>query len=979
MDDINVVNNDLELLSVSESLICKPEDITKHLLNAGNGLKIIHLNIRSINRNFDNLSLLLNRITTKLDIIILSECWLSKCPFIPSLPGFDNFESDFSNQNDGVVVYIRNGIHCNVEYPSFCEANCLLLKLSHNIAIIALYRSPSFKSIEPFLNSLDVTINSLNNFNTTIIIGDVNINILPSTSHPGADDYLNLLASHAMLPAHLLPTRENKCIDHVILRSSNPAITMVLDSFITDHAPILLCCYSKFDDSNKKRYFTKTDIPSVVKQIESTDFSFVVTARDPNVLANDLVSKISTIIKENSQSVPIPSRKRIIKPWITPGLLRCIRNKDKLFRNYKQDPKNNTLKVTYTRYRNYCNRLLKNVKQEYEQNEIIKVKKSSRATWNAIKRIGNFQKQKSNASSLLKLSETPAASVNTVNNFFANVGSILASQVKSSFASTPLHSPTMHSSSVSNSMVLYEVENEEIDNIILNLKSKCAVGWDGISTYIVKATRHVLTPILQVLFNLSLTSGIFPNAFKKAVVHPIYKSGDRDSVTNYRPISVLSVFSKVFEKVLNTRLIQFVKSNNILSNNQFGFRTGKSTEDAVLELTDTVTKNLDKKLKTVGIFLDLSKAFDTVSVPILLGKLEHIGIRGIALDMFRSYLTSREQYVMIDDFTSTCENILFGVPQGSVLGPTLFLLYINDLCNLILTNCKIIVYADDTTLLVHGKSWEDARSHAENALRSVMLWLNSNLLTLNLSKTQLITFSLNSTSSPPPSFVVRAHSCNTDDTTTCCCVRVVNTPYAKYLGVIIDKTLAWKPHIDHITSRTRKLLYVFRKLRSILDHSTLKVVYMSLAQSVLSYCVTSWGAAAKTHMLKIERAQRAVLKVMIRKPIRFPTAELYSICQVPTVRQLFILQTILRKHSQTPFYPHIINNTRRYYKVCKTESCRTKCAQRHFYYISSTLYNRLNKTLSIYPLTQYKCKMKCTEYLMSLSYDDTEDLLEFAK
>ena len=190
--------------------------------------------------------------------------------------------------------------------------------------------------------------------------------------------------------------------------------------------------------------------------------------------------------------------------------------------------------------------------------------------------------------------------------------------------------------------------------------------------------------------NLSIYTGIFPDAFKRAVVHPIYKSGGRDKVTNYRPISVLSSLSKILERIMNKSLTSFLTKHKLIAQNQFGFRSGTSTEDAVIALTNSLVGKLDSNLNCYGIFLDLTKAFDTVSVPRLVTKIESLGVRGITLELFKDYLRHRGQCARIDSLESEYEELGFGIPQGSILGPTLFLIYINDLCKLSITNCESI-------------------------------------------------------------------------------------------------------------------------------------------------------------------------------------------------------------------------------------------------------------------------------------------------
>lgn len=979
MNDLNTISSEIEQVSVSNSFISSPELCCNFLKDTTTGLKILHVNIRSISCNFNHLLVLMTRLKISLDVILLSECWLSKCTNIPSLPGYESHASSFINQNDGVIAYTKKELKCSVENPSFNESNCLVLKFYDKVALVALYRSPSYRDLSPFLNSLDALLLQLTSYKTIALIGDININIVPSSLDAHSDEYLNTTASHAMLPAHTFPTRLTNCLDHVFLKSPYSATTLVLDCPITDHLPVLLFCDQTIPIKTPKKISQKTNIAEVISDLNNTDFSPIFEYQNPNLATESLVSLISTSIKSHTLSLVIPSRLRIIKPWITPGLLRCIRHRDNLSRICLKNPKNDTHKLIFLRYRNHCNNLLKKLKQEYETSEFQKAKSNPKATWQLIRQVANLdQSNKAPASELLKLCDNPTESVSEVNQYFATVGSTLASKIRQpdpslSNADTQQSSPI---SSPQGSMVLYDVDKDEIDKLILNLKDKCAVGYDGISSSVIKAARHIIAPVLVHIFNLCLSTGVFPNVFKTAIVHPIFKSGDSSGVVNYRPISVLSTLSKIFEKVINARLTSFLTKYHILAPNQFGFRNGRSTDDAVLDLTDTIANHLNNKRKTLGIFLDLSKAFDTVSIPRLLTKLERLGIRGVAHDIFRSYLENRKQVVKIENYTSTEQNVTFGVPQGSVLGPTLFLIYVNELCQLSLPNSKIIAYADDTALVIHGNDWSDTFDKAESALSVVMKWLNTNLLTLNISKTKCITFTPGIQSQPPNSLKIKAHSCTPSNSYNCNCTPIDRTDHIKYLGVIIDNHLKWKMQINSLVTRIRRLIYVFKKLRGAADFKCLITVYLALAQSVLGYCVTSWGGAQKTPMLRLERAQRAVLKVLSRKPIRYPTSDLYTDCNVLTVRQIFILQSVLRKHNLVPYDPNFSTARRLSDRVCKIVPCRVAVARRQFTFISPKMYNKINRLVNIYHLKRNDLRKKLTVWLKTLSYNDTEKIVE---
>lgn len=262
-----------------------------------------------------------------------------------------------------------------------------------------------------------------------------------------------------------------------------------------------------------------------------------------------------------------------------------------------------------------------------------------------------------------------------------------------------------------------------------------------------------------------------------------------------------------------------------------------------------------------------------------------------------------------------------------------------------------------------------------------MVWLADNILTLNISKTKYISFSANSNSQPKDqSFGIVAHTCKGSNTCNYqSCLSVPRTTNIKYLRVYLDHTLSWNVHLQTVVPRIRKLIYVFKTLRAAASPEILKMVYFALAQSLLSYCITVWGGTFGTHMLKVERAQRCVLKVMLNRPYRYPTAELFSACSVLTVRQLFVMQIILRKHSQMYYDPDLNMNRRLKYRVCPIERHRLALSARHYRVLSSRLYNKANKSLDIYHLPTSQCKVALTDWLREMSYSDTEKLFNVIK
>jgi hypothetical protein len=479
------------------------------------------------------------------------------------------------------------------------------------------------------------------------------------------------------------------------------------------------------------------------------------------------------------------------------------------------------------------------------------------------------------------------------------------------------------------------------------------------------------------LCNLSISTGIFPTIFKKAEVVPIVKGGDKKTASNYRPISLLSTISKIIEKVVNQRLIDYLESNNFLAENQFGFRRNKSTEDAVAYLSARITDHLDKKDNCVGIFLDLKKAFDTVSISILLARMESLGIRGIVLKWFKSYLSDRSQVVKIGDTYSDHYYNTYGIPQGSTLGPTMFLIYVNELCKINLGNGCSLAFADDTALIFGGNCWSEVKRIGENGIKKVMKWLDDNLLSLNINKTKFICFRVNKKSDPPAHYIIKAHrsTCN-NDPFDCGCVSLEQTNTHRYLGIIIDKNLSWHPHITSLSKKVRKLLPVFRNLREAADKDAIKTVYYALCQTILNYCIPVWGGATASHLLDAERAQRAVLKVMLCKDRRFPTVLLYQEAEVLTIRQLYIYSTILRQHKFTD--PSEIPQDKRRVKI-PIPKTTTNFAQTQLIYRGPFLYNMFNKKDPIYSKNRRSLRSTVTENLKCLEYFGTESILKNTK
>jgi hypothetical protein len=370
--------------------------------------------------------------------------------------------------------------------------------------------------------------------------------------------------------------------------------------------------------------------------------------------------------------------------------------------------------------------------------------------------------------------------------------------------------------------------------------------------YIVKPFAHIC--------NSSFINGVFPNKMKIAKVIPIFKKEDNSLFTNYRPISLLPQFSKILEKLFNNRLDAFIEKHDTLSSSQYGFRSKMSTSLALLELTEEITTALDNKKCTIGVFIDLKKAFDTIDHKLLIKKLNHYGIRGIANTWLTSYLQNRQQYVNLDDENSDLANVVCGVPQGSILGPKLFILYINDICKTS-SLLKFILFADDTTIFRSGNDPVQLGKDISKELTKLDIWFTTNKLSLNVSKTNFMLFSNYKKQS---NVTVRIKE--TD-------IEMVYD--SKFLGVLIDHKLNWKKHISMIKSKLSKTIAIMHKAKYVLNKNACLILYYSLFLPYVSYCCEVWGNAYKTNLECIYLLQKKAVRIVCNVGYREHTNELF--------------------------------------------------------------------------------------------------------
>ena len=493
------------------------------------------------------------------------------------------------------------------------------------------------------------------------------------------------------------------------------------------------------------------------------------------------------------------------------------------------------LKLNLRTYNKILKRSIKLAKTDYYQFSLKKYKNDIQGTWRIIKDILNkTQKKKSYPEHSLvdgKLIADKCIITDKFNSYFLQAGPNLASQIvapeNKSFKDY-LISPCETKFKFSNVTV------ECTSNVINNLKTKTSCGEDGLSVKLLKLINNDICSSITLIINQSFMSGIFPEQLKIAKVIPIFKKGDASIFSNYRPISILPAISKVFEKIMSNQLHKHFKINKLYCDSQYGFRENHSTEFASLELINRILLAMDKGEIPFSIFIDLSKAFDTLDHDILLFKLRYYGLENIALKLFHSYLSNRKQYIKLEDVVSKVSPISTGVPQGSILGPLLFLVYMNDIATCT-SLFQTIMYADDTTLVGNLSTFDNdddtgktINERINNELELLNDWLKLNRLSLNEAKTKFMLF--HSPTKEIPRITIRMNN-----------IELEPTSDFNFLGIIINKHLKWNAHIDKISNNIARTNGIINRLKYYLPCNVLLNIYNCLILPHLYYGILAWG------------------------------------------------------------------------------------------------------------------------------------------
>ena len=634
-----------------------------------------------------------------IDVIAITENSTNSFTNNVSIHGYKSFFTPTSSSKGGTGLYVKENFDVFERTDLKIQAEShesvwveIKNKSSKNILCASIYRHPRF-DMSDFLIYVETTLKKLSKENKEIYIcGDFNIDLLKMDDIDRYLEFHNMLGSYSLTPLDDIFTNNI----HEEILSGN--IYLTLSEHFSQFASVNR--ESKVDTKKIdlfKRDFSKFSPTDFYDDVSIQEWNY--ESSDTNFLMSDFVWRLDGCAQRHAPVKKLTHKevKLKLKPWISPEISKLIRVRDKLFARKKRQPNNERVKELYNNVRNKVTRELKRSKKDYYSSYFVEHQSNIKKTWEGIRKIVNVKNPIAYSISQLNIDgrivDEPKDIADNINNFFVNVGPETEKRV----SKVPHMSPDKFLTNRNYfNLVIAHISEDEILDIISNLPNK-GTGPASLPLNLLKIVADIIVFPLCHIINCSFVTGIFPNILKVAKVLPLHKGGSTEDLNNYRPISLLSIFDKIIEKIMHKRLYAFLESNKVLYDKQFGFRKNNSTTYALMEITERIKESIDSGKYGCGIFIDLKKAFDTVNHKILLMKLEHYGVRGMALKWFESYLTDRKQYVFYNGVSSDVENISCGVPQGSVLGPLLFLLYINDLPN-ISKKLGFYLFADDTNI-----------------------------------------------------------------------------------------------------------------------------------------------------------------------------------------------------------------------------------------------------------------------------------------
>lgn len=833
------------------------------MTNTGNcRAKLINysLNIRSLQKNISELRVLAT--DGNPDTICIQETWL-KDEKLVTIPNYNLHHASRPSRGGGVAIYIKNNLDLRAKSSLINEHIELITVDLKHLTLINLYRPPK-GDINIFLTMLtNHTNRNCNSTKKTMIVGDFNINLDKSDST--SEKLLNMMATlgyqQSVSECTRTDMKSSTLLDHCYTNFETETQVRACD--ISDHDLVIAKTNIKKPKNSPPvacfRVMKQDNIDRVKVRLNGLQLNQ--TGNEPQVIIDNMVKQVvecydaeCPIIEANSKRVTP------LEPWYSKGLLISRATKLNLLKQARST-KTEYAWHWYKQYRNLYTRVIKQAKLQHYHKQLQL--NDSKVTWNVINELLGRKKEP-------MLPGTPNQQLaEDMNNHFIHITTKMAQTnptnhtYRAYLKELPTYAP----------MQLKLTNPLEVEELIEALKPKKSNGPDLISNILLKKTKSYLAPQLTNIINYSILQNVFPNQWKCAKVVPIYKKGEKTEFGNYRPISLLPTMSKIIEKVIERRIRQYLQIHNILPPSQYGFRHGHDTTQATLNYINKIYENKHAGKTQMAIFLDLQKAFDTVDHNILIWKLKRLGLPA---EWFMAYLNNRCQTVQIDKYSSSPKSVTTGVPQGSILGPILFIIYLADL-EYVSTLAKIL-FADDTTLIGQTDNQGDLAKTIQKEIDKVVQWFKANKLSIHPKKTTIM--------SPWNKSPDNQH------------IEILGTKLypttepTKFLGLLIAPNMSWQPHVVTLTKKLRLINYNLARVKRILPTKTKLLIYNSLFKSTLEYGILAWGDLPKHLKKSITTLQKKAIRLVAGEKQNAHTDPIFAKLRVLKFEDLYELKCI---------------------------------------------------------------------------------------
>lgn len=856
--------------------------------NQPTNISIIHQNVRSLGNCVDLLEDMLRHHEENM-FLCLTEHWQSQQQL--NSIGIHNYHlaANFcrsEGSHGGVAVYVKEHYAhkvlkdiCDLSVSGELEvAASEFVVNKRQLIVIAVYRPPNgnihncFYILEQVLTAL------FNDRKIIFVAGDFNVEMLSNNVNKNTlASIFNSFGLHQTIHEYTRITPTSKsCIDNIFTNFQGEYETHILNTPISDHtAQEFLFNIGSVDDEKFvfRRMFSVANKLNFLTRIREQSWSDVYETPSYDV-NSQWCTFLSCFLNVFNENFPLRRIKVGRKKLIVSNNIEICRHKERLDILLVMSQHDNKYREVYKIAKKQYDDLLKRDRSMMYENMIQQSDNKSKCVWGICREITG----KSVRNTECPIEGRTENVANEFNNFFLNIVPNLLKNIDK----IPFDSNIRNNNK---SIFLTPVTPAEIVNIANSFKSKYSYGCDEIPTSIIKLCVADICEVLAYVINNSFLYGIFPEQLKLAHVVPVLKKkGDPMEMVDYRPISLLPGFSKIFERAMCTRLMTFLYKSNVLNVDQHAYVESRSTQTAIFQYLQSILGHLENNNLALGFFLDLSKAYDCIDHDYLLFKMEKYGIRGNVNDWFKSYLSNRKQRVLIKKDGHVIESDIMsnrlGVPQGSNVGPFLFIVYVNDLSTAnvdILSN--ITKYADDTNILIGAKTTAELVSQGGKVFCEISKWFSKNKLILNKDKTKTILFHTKQNRIEIPECI------NVGNTT------LYLTNKTTFLGLQIEESLDWSEHIYKQSTRLNNVCYSIRIVGRYLNRETLLILYHANFESVLRYGIVFWGSSTYVHHLFV--IQKKVLRIIEKIKFGQSCRGVFRRCSIMTVYGLYIYECLM--------------------------------------------------------------------------------------